>query len=84
MFICKFQLEIFLFLIVGVMVEVVYLRYLFKDEAQKVVYFQLITDGYIPSTVSLMFNKENLSTYEDDAELLDSEIRSVVYHESYD
>ena len=63
------------------MIEIVYIRYLFREEAQKVVYFrQLIPDKYIVSTTPLVFNKEDFSSYEDDAKLLDSELRDVVYY----
>ena len=84
MLICKIQLGILLFLIVGIMIEIVYIRYLFREEAQNVVYFrQLVPDEYIVSTTPLVFNKEDFSSYEDDAKLLDSELRDVVYYKPH-
>jgi len=80
----KELMEAFLFLIVGVMSGIAYLYFLFKKEAQKVVYlFPAIDSSWNRgNTVPLMFDEVLTKTYENnesDAELLSPEIRRVVY-----
>jgi len=80
----KELIESFLFLLVGGVVGVVYLGFLFKKEAQKVVYLHPAVDSSWNrgNTVPLMLDEETIATHENeesDARLLSPEIRRVVY-----
>jgi len=80
-------IEAFLFLLMGGIAGIAYLRYLFKEEAQKVVYLHPVVDSSWNrgNTTPLMLDEEAITSCEnedDEAELLDPEIRNVVYSKS--